>query len=288
MDAPAEEELGEFAETILVFGGPYGNLQATEAVLAEAARLRIPQTRMICTGDVAAYCAEPLATANALRAAGITVLMGNGEEALGYGAESCGCGFEDGSRCDLLADQWYRYSTVQLDDDCRAWMRALPRRITLTMAGAKLAVVHGGAQTINRFLFASNAAAEFAEEMELIDADIIIAGHAGIPFTRPMANRIWHNAGAIGMPANDGTPRVWYSLIVPQAQGLRLEHRSLSYDYAAAADKMRRAGLAEGYADCLTSGLWPSLDVLPATETANTGIALAEQTFHWRPASVDA
>lgn len=288
MDVPAEEELGEFAETILVFGGPYGNLQATEAILAEAADLQIPTERMICTGDVAAYCAEPIATANVLRAAGVAVLMGNCEEALGYGAENCGCGFEDGTRCDLLADQWYRYSTAQLDDNCRAWMRALPRRITLTVAGAKLAVVHGGVSTINRFLFASSAAAEFAAEMEYVDADIIIAGHAGIPFTRAMADKFWHNAGAIGMPANDGTARVWYSLIVPEADGLRLEHRALSYDHAAAADRMRRAGLEDGYADCLTSGLWPSLDVLPAAEAANTGIALVEQAFHWRPASVDA
>lgn len=34
MDAPAELELGDFAETILVFGGPYENLEATEAILA--------------------------------------------------------------------------------------------------------------------------------------------------------------------------------------------------------------------------------------------------------------
>ena len=288
MGAPAELELGEIAGTILVFGGPYGNLEATEAILAEAAQLEIPPARMICTGDVAAYCAEPLAAANALRAASVTVLMGNCEEALGYGAENCGCGFEDGTSCDLLADQWYRYASAQLDGDCRAWMRAIPRRITLTMAGAKLAVVHGGAQRINRFLFAFSAAAEFAEEMEFVGADIIIAGHAGIPFTRALPNAIWHNAGAIGMPANDGTARVWYSLVVPEATGLRLEHRALSYDHGAAAAKMRRAGLAEGYADCLASGLWPSLDVLPATEAASTGIALAERIFHWKSASAAA
>ena len=124
--------------------------------------------------------------------------------------------------------------------------------------------------------------------MELADADIIIAGHAGIPFSRAMADKIWHNAGAIGMPANGGTSRVWCSLIIPEADGLRLEHRAMSYDHAAATAKMRRAGLADGYADCLTSGLWPSLDVLPATGAANTGILLAEKAFVWRPASVGA
>jgi len=35
------------------------------------------------------------------------------------------------------------------------------------------------------------------------------------------------------MPANDGTPRVWFSLLLPTAEGLRIEHPALEYDYAA-------------------------------------------------------
>jgi len=38
----------------LIFGGPYSNLQATEALLAEAAALGVPADRTVCTGDVAA------------------------------------------------------------------------------------------------------------------------------------------------------------------------------------------------------------------------------------------
>ena len=38
----------------LIFGGPYSNLQATAAVLAEAARLGIPAAHIICTGDLIA------------------------------------------------------------------------------------------------------------------------------------------------------------------------------------------------------------------------------------------
>ena len=39
----------------LVFGGPYGNLEATQALLDEAARLGVPPRRIVCTGDVVAY-----------------------------------------------------------------------------------------------------------------------------------------------------------------------------------------------------------------------------------------
>ncbi|MDH3791615.1 MAG: metallophosphoesterase, partial [Rhodospirillales bacterium] len=55
-------DLGAFDEPVLVFGGPYGNLQATRALLDEAARRGIAPSRLLCTGDVVAYCADPQAT----------------------------------------------------------------------------------------------------------------------------------------------------------------------------------------------------------------------------------
>ena len=48
---------------VLFFGGPNSNLQATEALLAEARRLDVPPERIVCTGDVVAYCGDPRATA---------------------------------------------------------------------------------------------------------------------------------------------------------------------------------------------------------------------------------
>ena len=44
---------------VLVFGGPYGNLEATRAVFAEARRRSIAPNNIVCTGDLAAYCADP-------------------------------------------------------------------------------------------------------------------------------------------------------------------------------------------------------------------------------------
>ena len=83
------------------------------------------------------------------------------------------------------------------------------------------------------------------------------------------------------MPANDGTPRAWFSLMTPDAGALRIDPRALSYDHAGAADAMRAARLAEGYATALESGLWPSLDVLPDAECAETGLALSPAPAVW-------
>jgi predicted phosphodiesterase len=267
----------------IVFGGPYGNLEATRALLAEAARLGIARERIVCTGDVVAYGADPAATIDLVGAAGIHVVMGNCEESLAASSADCGCGYVPGSACDRLAAAWFAHADRELGAAARLWMAQLPRRIDLVIAGARLAVVHGGAEQINRFIFASTAATIKAEELARAQADGVIAGHCGVPFTQVLAGRLWHNAGAVGMPANDGTPRVWFSLLNPQDGGIAIEHRALDYDYAAAATKMRCAGLPEDYAVALETGLWPSCDVLPFKEIRERGVPLEPGSVVWRP-----
>jgi hypothetical protein len=80
---------------------------------------------------------------------------------------------------------------------------------------------------------------------------------------------------SIGMPGNDGDTAVWYSVVLPRGESLGFEHRRLVYDYSAAAAAMREAGLSEGYARALETGLWASLDSLPARERAAAGRTVA-------------
>jgi len=275
-------------EPTIVFGGPYGNLEATRALLDEAARLGIPPQRIVCTGDVVAYGADAAATVDLVRAAGIHVVMGNCEESLASQSADCGCGYVPGSACDRLAAAWFAHADRELDAEARAWMAGLPRRIDLVIAGGRFAVVHGGVDLINRFLFASTAPTIKAEELARARTDGMIAGHCGLPFTQVLAGRLWHNAGAVGMPANDGTPRVWFSLLTPQAGGLAIEHRALAYDHAAAAAKMRRAALPEGYAAALETGLWPSCDVLPFKEIRERGVPLVPGAIVWQSRALGA
>ncbi|MBU6357891.1 MAG: metallophosphoesterase, partial [Rhodospirillales bacterium] len=240
---------------VLVFGGCYSNLQATRALLEAARAHGIPPERMICTGDVVAYGADPQACAALIRDHGIATVMGNCEEQLGAGAADCGCGFTEGSSCDRLAAAWFAYAVARIDDATRRWMAALPRRIDLVIGGRRLAVVHGAPSRINRFLFASDPDLVLEGEIGITGCDGVIAGHCGIGFTRRIGDLVWHNAGAIGMPANDGTPRCWYSIVSPTDAGLEIVLHPLDYDHHAAAAAMRSAGLPEEYAGTLESGI---------------------------------
>jgi len=260
---------------LLVFGGPYSNLRATLAMQAEAERLRIPPQRVICTGDVVAYCAEPEETVAAVRAWGCPTIQGNCEEQLALAAEDCGCGFEQGSACDQLAKGWYPFANARVSDASRVWMSRLPRSIGFDYGGHRFRVVHGGVRQINRFVFASQTEL-LAEELELAAADVVIGGHAGVPFIRNTPRGVWFNPGVIGMPANDGTTGGWYGLIEPGPDGaVRLSTHRLRYAHAAAAAAMRKSGYADAYARALITGLWPSTDVLPATELAARGMPIA-------------
>jgi uncharacterized Fe-S cluster-containing radical SAM superfamily protein len=133
-------------------------------------------------------------------------------------------------------------------------------------------------------VFASTPDRVKALDLALSGVNGIIAGHCGLPFTQVIEGRLWHNPGVIGMPANDGTPRVWFSVLTPGAEPrtLAVEHLALAYDHGTAATKMRAAGLPEGYADALTSGLWPSCDVLPSQEAQAQGVPLKPGKLVWR------
>lgn len=259
---------------LFVIGGPYGNYDATLAALDEAARRGVRD--ILCTGDLVAYCPDGAETVALLRDAGVAVVAGNVEQQLAAEAADCGCGFEEGSACDALSARWWRYAQETIDAETRSWMGRLPTRIDVQWPTTRFAAIHGGARDISKFLFASDREEKFAAELDLLGTDGVIAGHCGLPFVRELFDgRVWLNAGAVGMPANDGTPRVWCAQLTPNGEGIEIETIALAYDPSATVSRMREVGLPEGYAQALLTGLWPSLDVLPPAERAATGYPIA-------------
>ena len=272
----------ETGAPLLVFGGPYSNLPATQALITRAQHLEIPPHRVICTGDIVAYCAEPEETVRAIAEWGCHAIRGNCEQQLAVGADDCACNFESGSACDLLANGWYPFANGRISDDMRQWMGHLPETLRFSFGGATFRVVHGGVAQVNRWVFASDAAV-LAEECAQAGADVVVAGHAGVPFIARSGRTVWFNPGVTGMPANDGTTDVWYGLITGDNGGVTLATHRLGYDHAGAAATMRRSGHANGYARTLVTGVWPSLDVFPPAERAATGKRLRARTLEVTP-----
>ena len=252
-------DFGRFSGPVALFGGTYSNFHATAAFRQETRGLPA-----LCTGDVVAYGADAAETVALVRDAGWPVVAGNCERQVAVGADDCGCGFDKDSSCDLLSRNWYPSALAACDVDRREWMAGLPDIGVFLGDELRYAVIHGGVTTVSRFLWPSSPEEEFAEEIEAVEAivgpvDGIVAGHCGIAFQRRVAGRHWINGGAIGLPPHDARPETRYAVLSDGEAVIR----RLSYDHASARAAMEAKGLAQGYHCTLTTGIWPSEDVLP-------------------------
>lgn len=257
-------QLGELSGEVLLFGGPYSNLEAAQALLIEAERRSVSKERVICTGDVAAYCANPEETARLLNGRCVLV-AGNCEKQLAADADDCGCGFEEGTACDRLSAAWYPYARAHISHHTREWFASAPDMVAFQNYGRRAVVLHGGATDIAKHVYPTSAEQVFEEEIAAATAsvgpvDMIFSGHSGVAFQRQIGNVLWVNAGVIGLPPHDARNMTRFAVL--SEDGVRFER--LSYDHVTAATKMRRAGLPEGYSAALETGIWPSEDMLPA------------------------
>jgi len=257
-------DLGELDGPILLFGGPYSNLRAMQALMSVAERRGIPADRIICTGDVCAYAAEAERTAQTVRAFGCAVVAGNCEDSLGFNALDCGCGFEEGATCDRLSVEWFAHANKQVSEDTRLWMRELPGRAVFSHAGKRFAVIHGGAEQVNAFIWPTDPAERKTTEIERLEdllgpLDGVVCGHSGVPFIEQVGSHQWINAGAIGLPGHDGDVRTSYAIL----DGGDVTLERLTYDHEGAASAMEQAGLTAGYHNAMRNGWWPSEDTFP-------------------------
>lgn len=253
------EDFGQMDGPVVLFGGPYSNLQALDAM----ARI-IGDSPSICTGDIVAYGANPRETVNLFRKMAVPSVAGNCEQQIATGAADCGCGFDEGSTCNILSQGWYPYASSQCDAETANWLGKMPEIGVFTHHDRRYAVLHGGATAINRFIWPSSPDAVFLEEITALERllghiDGVVCGHSGIAFHRRINGVQWINAGVIGLPPHDGRSETRYAVL---KEGEVTIHR-LTYDFASACKAMEAAGLTQGYHATLETGIWPSEDVLP-------------------------
>ncbi|WP_425090244.1 metallophosphoesterase family protein [Tropicimonas sp. S265A] len=266
------QDFGTLSGSVLLYGGPYSNLAATRALLSVAETNGIARSNRICTGDIVAYGADATEVWQEVSARGGRVIAGNCEQQLAARAEGCGCGFEAGTTCDLLSKGWYDHARAVLPEAALQWMGQVPDIGVFRHAGRRVAVIHGGVTDVSRFVWPSSDVGVFDQEINALVAkvgavDVVVAGHCGIAFQRQIGDVLWLNAGAIGLPPHDGRAETRFAMLDPKG---RIMIERLSYNPAPTVASMARAGLTQGYHATMTSGVWPSEDVLP-TELRRDG-----------------
>jgi|TARA_R110000737_G_scaffold345455_1_gene373953 predicted phosphodiesterase len=268
------KQLPNLSGQLLVFGGVYSNFQALDALYEYAKVKGFQAQNIICTGDVVAYCSQPQECIDLIRNWGIHCISGNVEIQLATGADDCGCNFEGDSRCDIFSRQWYPFAKENCSEESIIWMKELPDFLKFNYNDRRFGVVHGTYDETAGYIFNSSNWKLKEAQLKKMDVDIILAGHCGIPFSTINENHAWLNSGAIGMPANDGTDRVWFMTLEEKGERIMVQHHSLEYDTHEPSARMREAKLPQEYARTLLTGIWDSNEILPEKETNQQGVPL--------------
>jgi diadenosine tetraphosphatase ApaH/serine/threonine PP2A family protein phosphatase len=254
---------------LALLGGVYANAPALAAALRDA-RGR-GADGIYALGDFGGFGPHPDRVFPLLVRGGVQAIQGNYEQALAEGAGDCRCGYTD-PRDAHYAQLSYDYTAEHTSEAWKRWMGALPPTLRVDAGGTRVLLCHGSPRRVNEFLWESTSSDPFlARLLREHDADVIACTHTGLHWARrlPSGGTVV-NAGVLGRPANDGTPRVWYAMVEvggPPARGVQVTFVPVAYDHEALAREMREERLPEEFVETILTGWWTTcLEILPAKE----------------------
>ena len=237
----------------LIVSDLHGNLEALEAVLADAEGL---YDRILCLGDLVGYGADPNAVVGWTRKNATIIVRGNHDKA--------GAGLDDMETFSPVARASGLWTRTVLTPDSRSYLERLPRG-PLPYEGIDL--VHGSPADEDEYLVSTE---DVPQVRAYLSAQVTFFGHThvqgGFLVAQRAAMRIppsgvlqieqkyfyLVNPGSVGQP-RDGDPRAAYALYSPEEH--TVEFRRAAYDIAPAAAKIRAAGLPDFLAARLYEGI---------------------------------
>lgn len=253
----------------LVISDVHANLQALEAVLADASRAGFD--RVLCLGDLVGYGGDPEAVCAAVLSLGPVIIRGNHDK-VAAGIDSA-MAFHDQAR---QAIEWTRQalSTAMLGA-----LRALPPGPLEVVPG--LRICHGAPFDEDHYIFDARDAARALSDGALGRAagpsSLTLFGHTHVPAAfaggargisillpdlsptqtdtqvlpwDPSASMLV-NVGAVGQP-RDGDPRAAYGVVDTASRVI--EFHRVEYDIKTAQERILAAGLPERLATRLDRG----------------------------------
>lgn len=253
---------------IAVFGGVYSNHLALAAAVRDARERGVDA--MFCLGDLGAFGPHPDRVFPIIEEYGVAVVKGNYDDSIARGLDDCQCGYTD-PRDNHYARLSYRYTFQNTSAAHRGWMSQLPDRLLFRLGELKVLACHGSPRRVNEFLWESTTPTHFLDKLTVdFDTDVVLGTHTGIPWERRWGDgKAYVNVGALGRPANDGQPAVWYAVLEAEGRDLDVRFITVSYDHEALAREMRDEELPDEFIETILTGWWTTcLEILPGKERA--------------------
>ena len=238
-----------------VFGDVHGNLEALEAVLADAEKQGAE--RYLCVGDIVGYGADPGPCLERVRALTTQVVAGNHDCAVVGRAEI--------EYFNHFAKEAVLWTQARLTPGQQAFLAGLP----LTLQLNDVTVVHATVHEPQFFGYIESALVA-RRSFEALQTPVGFVGHSHVPVTffyEQEADEIWYsqdpeiplgefskaivNVGSVGQPRDDN-PLACYALY--DADQHLVTIRRIPYDIGTAKLKIIDAGLPEVLAARLALG----------------------------------
>jgi predicted phosphodiesterase len=236
-----------------IFSDLHGNLEATEAVLADARERDC--THFVCLGDVVGYNANPHECVEMVQKMECPVVKGNHDEQAALAGSSRGF--------NALAEAAINWTREHLTKEDKEWLRALPQ----TRKVRDFTIVHATLDMPQQWGYVFNsldAVASFAYQQ----TTVCFFGHTHVAgafvrddgvkkikvdrLTIEETKKYFINVGSVGQP-RDGDWRAAYCIYHIDDHNV-VEQRRVKYDLATTQKKIIQAGLPRLLADRLELG----------------------------------
>ena len=241
----------------LVLSDIHANLEALEAVLADAGRF----DHTLVLGDLIGYGADPNAVVDRLRALRTCTFIRGNHDKVGTGLDTVD-GFNHLAR---LAIQW---TAMTLTGVNRTWVAALPQGPV--KVDALIEICHGSPSDEDLYIFDE---LDVRQAFKAATRPLCLFGHTHVPAAARMTgtrlqplnaprgarhaielepeSRYLVNCGAVGQP-RDGDPRAAYGIVDTDTRTLTVAR--VDYDISKAQAKILSAALPEVLAQRLAIG----------------------------------
>jgi diadenosine tetraphosphatase ApaH/serine/threonine PP2A family protein phosphatase len=237
---------------IAILSDLHANLEATEAVLADARERKC--TQFVCLGDVVGYNANPHQCVEIIQKLECPIVKGNHDEQ---------ASLEESSRdFNPLAEMAINWTREQLSAADKEWLRALP----FTRQVRDFTIVHATLDTPERWDYVFNSL-DAVPSFTYQHTTICFFGHTHVAsaFVRDdgvkrlkvdqlmiePSKKYFINTGSVGQP-RDGDPRAAYCIY--HVDRKVVEQRRVKYDVGTAMEKIIKAGLPRLLAERLKLG----------------------------------
>jgi len=184
---------------LLIVSDIHANLEALQAVLRES------HDELWVLGDLVNYGPNPSEVVDLVRSHASLVVQGNHDYAIGNGSDpQCSKAFRE------MARAMQEHTEPLLSADQRAFLRSLPRTVARTIDGYRFLLCHA-TPTEPLFHYCPAEPAQWAPEIEGLQADMVLTGHTHLPFAMNLEKQRIVNPGSVGQPKH-GAPMACYAL----------------------------------------------------------------------------